>query len=147
MPGVPGGIIVLLAVCAISVLTINWFGVALLIIAIAFFVLEAKFAPHGVLAAAGVAAMIAGSLLVIEGPPEMRIPMSTAVGIALPFAVIAVFLSSLVLRTRKEKPITGTAAMQSEIGTAVTALSPSGKVFVRGEYWNAVSATPVTPGT
>jgi membrane-bound serine protease (ClpP class) len=42
--------------------------------------------------------------------------------------------------------MTGMAAMQSTIGVALTALSPTGKVFVRGEYWNAVSTTPVAPG-
>jgi membrane-bound serine protease (ClpP class) len=67
--------------------------------------------------------------------------------VALPFAAIAIFLVSLVVRARAQKVMTGTAAMQNTIGVALTALSPQGKVFVRGEYWNAVSATPITPGT
>ena len=43
--------------------------------------------------------------------------------------------------------MTGAAGMQNTIGVALTALSPQGKVFVRGEYWDAISATPIAPGT
>jgi membrane-bound serine protease (ClpP class) len=146
-PGVAGGIMVVLALSAISVLPINWAGIALLLLSFAFFVLEAKFASHGILAAGGVAAMIIGSLLLVNGPPEMKIRISTALTVALPFAAIAVFLVSLIVRARARTVETGMAAMQSAIGVALTALSPRGKVFVHGEYWDAVSATPVAPGT
>jgi membrane-bound serine protease (ClpP class) len=146
-PGVAGGILVVLALSAISVLPINWAGIALLVLSFAFFVLEAKFVSHGILAAGGVAAMIVGSLLLVNGPPEMQIRMSTALSVALPFAGITVFLLSLVVRARAQKVVTGIAAMQSAIGVALTDLAPRGKVFVHGEYWDAVSATPVAPGT
>jgi membrane-bound serine protease (ClpP class) len=145
-PGVAGGILVVLALSAISVLPINWAGIALLVLSFAFFVLEAKFVSHGILAAGGVAAMIMGSLLLVNGPPEMKIRMSTALSVALPFAGIAVFLVSLVVHARAQKVSTGSAAMQSAIGVALTALAPRGKVFVHGEYWDAVSATPVAAG-
>ena len=145
-PGVVGGILVVLALSAISVLPINWAAVVLLLLAFSFFVLEAKFASHGILAAGGVAAMIMGALLLINGPPEMQIRMSTALTVALPFAAIAVFLVSLVVRARAQKVMTGITAMQNAAGVALTAISPHGKVLVRGEYWDAVSATPVAPG-
>jgi membrane-bound serine protease (ClpP class) len=90
--------------------------------------------------------MIMGSLLLVNGPPEMKIRMSTALSVALPFAGIAVFLVSLVVHARAQKVSTGSAAMQSAIGVALTALAPRGKVFVHGEYWDAVSATPVAAG-
>ena len=137
----------LLGLSALSVLPINWAGAALLLLSFAFFVLEAKFASHGILAAGAVAAMIVGSLLLINGPPEMKIRISTALTVALPFAAIAIFLVSLVVRARAQKVMTGAAGMQNTIGVALTALSPQGKVFVRGEYWDAISATPIAPGT
>ena len=90
--------------------------------------------------------MILGSLLLINGPPEMRIRLSTALIVALPFAAITLFLVSLVVRTRAQKVMTGMGVMQNTTGVAVTALSPTGRVLVRGENWNAVSATPVAPG-
>ena len=91
--------------------------------------------------------MILGSLLLINGPPEMRIRLSTALTVALPFAAITLFLVSLIVRARNQKVMTGMGAMQNMTGVAVTALSPTGQVLVRGEYWNAVSGTPVAPGT
>jgi membrane-bound serine protease (ClpP class) len=145
-PGVAGGILLSLGLSALSVLPIDWTGAALLLLSFAFFVLEAKVASHGILGTGGAVAMILGSLLLINGPPEMRIRVSTALTVALPFAAITLFLVSLVGRARAQKVMTGMAAMQSTIGVALTALSPTGKVFVRGEYWNAVSTTPVAPG-
>lgn len=145
-PGVLGGILLLLGLSALSVLPINWVGVALLLLSFTFFVLETKFASHGVLGIGGAVALVLGSLLLINGPPAMRIHLSTALTVALPFAAISLFLVSLVIRARAQKVMTGTAAMQNTIGIALTALSPAGKVLIRGEYWNAVSATPIAPG-
>jgi membrane-bound serine protease (ClpP class) len=145
-PGVAGGILLLLGLSALSVLPINWTGAALLLLSFAFFVLEIKFASHGILGIGGVVAMILGSLLLINGPPEMRIRVSTAFTVSLPFAAITLFLVSLVVRARAQKVMTGMTAMQNMVGVAITVLSPAGQVLVRGEYWNAVSATPVAPG-
>jgi membrane-bound serine protease (ClpP class) len=145
-PGVAGGILALLGLSALSVLPINWAGVALLLLAIALFILEAKFASHGVLGAGGTAAMILGALLLIEGPPAIRIRLSTAVAVALPFALITMFLVSLVIKARRNKVVTGEEGLLDQIGEARTPLTPRGKVFVRGEYWDAESSTPVQPG-
>jgi membrane-bound serine protease (ClpP class) len=146
-PGVAGGILLLLGLSALSVLPISWTGAALLLLSFAFFVLEIKFASHGVLGIGGVVAMILGSLFLIKGPPEMRIRVSTAFTVALPFAVVILFLVSLAVRARAQKVMMGMTAIENTVGVALTALSPRGKVLVRGEYWNAVSATPVAPGT
>jgi membrane-bound serine protease (ClpP class) len=147
VPGVAGAILVLLGLSALSVLPINWVGAALLLLAIALFVLEAKFASHGILAVGGTAAMILGALLLVSSPlPEMRIHLSTAVGLALPFAIITTILVSLVIRARANKVVTGAVGMLDEIGVARTALAPAGKVFVHGEYWDAVSSAPVEAG-
>jgi membrane-bound serine protease (ClpP class) len=146
-PGVAGGMLLLFGLSALSVLPISWTGAALLLLALAFFVLEAKFASHGILGTGGTVAMVLGALLLINGPPEMRIRLSTALTVALPFAAITLFLVSLVVRTRAQKVMTGMGAMQNMTGVAVTALSPTGQVLVRGEYWNAVSGTSVAPGT
>ena len=88
LPGVAGGILILLGLSALSVLPINFAGVGLLILAVTLFVLEAKFASHGILGAGGAVAMILGAVMLVEGPPEMRIHWFTAIGITLPFALI-----------------------------------------------------------
>ena len=147
VPGVLGAIMVLLGLSAFSVLPINWVGAALLILAIALFILEAKFGTHGVLAVGGAVSMFLGALLLVESPlPEMRIHPGTALGVTLPFALITMFLVTLVIRARANKVITGAAGMIDEIGVAHTPLAPAGKVFVHGEFWSAVSSTPVEAG-
>jgi len=146
-PGVVGAIFVLLGLSALSVLPINWLGAALLVLAIALFVLEAKFASHGILGTGGAVAMVLGAVLLVNSPiPEMRIHWSTAIGLTLPFAFITVLLLSLVLRARAAKVVTGSSGMMQEIAVAHTALGPEGKVFVHGEFWDAVSSTPVPAG-
>jgi membrane-bound serine protease (ClpP class) len=145
-PGVAGAILVLLGLSALSVLPISFSGVALLVLALVLFALEAKFASHGILGGGGAVAMVLGALLLVEGPPELRIRFSTAVAVTLPFAAITIFLLSLVVRARANKVLTGAAGMLGEIGVARTPLQPSGKVFVRGEYWDAESQCPVAEG-
>jgi membrane-bound serine protease (ClpP class) len=144
-PGVAGGISLLLGLSSLAVMPINWVGVALLILAVSLFVLEAKFASHGVLGTGGTVAMVLGSLLLISGPPELRIRLSTALAVSIPFALITMFLVSLAIKARRQKVVTG-GALAGEIGQARTALAPAGKVFLRGEYWDAVSSAPVEEG-
>jgi membrane-bound serine protease (ClpP class) len=146
-PGVIGAIMVLLGLSAISVLPINGLGVALLLLAFSLFGLEVKLASHGILGAGGAVAMVLGAVMLIDSPqPEMRIHWSTAISLALPFSAITVFLLSLAVRARRNKVVTGREGMIGETGAAVTELAPEGKVFVHGEYWDAVAASPVAAG-
>jgi membrane-bound serine protease (ClpP class) len=146
-PGVAGAILVLLALSALSILPINWVGVALLLLAVALFILEAKFTSHGILGIGGTLSMILGAVLLVNGPPEVRIRYSTAISVAIPFALITMFLVSIVMQARKGKVLTGITGMIGEVGIASTALAPEGQVLVRGEYWNAVSDAAISPGT
>jgi len=145
-PGVAGGLMLLLGLASLSVLPINWLGAALLVLALAMFVLEAKFHSHGILGTGGTVAMVLGALLLVNGPPAVRIHLSTALGVALPFALITMFLVSIVIRARANKVLTGTSSMIHEVGVVRTALEPQGKILVRGEYWDAVSSVPVQMG-
>ncbi len=145
-PGVVGGILLLLGLSALSVLPINWTGAALLLLAVALFILEAKFASHGVLGTGGAAAMIIGAMLLIDAPPEFRIRFSTAAAVTLPFAAITMFLLTLVLRARRNKVSTGEQGLLAEVGEARTALDPRGTVMVHGEIWTAESKAPVPAG-
>ena len=146
LPGVAGGILALLGLSGLAVLPINWGGAALLILGVAMFVLEAKFASHGILGTGGTVAMVLGALLLVNGPPELRIHLSTALAVSIPFALITMFLVSLVIKARANKALMTNGGLIDEIGEARTALAPGGKVFVHGEYWDAISATPVGAG-
>lgn len=146
-PGVIGAILALLGLSALSVLPINWLGAGLLILALALFVLEAKFTSHGILGIGGAVAMMLGAVILVNGPiPEMRIRWSTAIGLALPFSAITLLLLSLVVSARRHKVETGVEGMIGITGSAITELSPEGKVLVRGEYWDAVALRPVAAG-
>ena len=147
LPGVAGAIMALVGLAGLSLLPINWLGAGLLVLALALFVLEAKIASHGILGAGGAVEMVLGALMLVDSPlPELRIRLSTAVGLALPFAIITTFLVSLVIRARASKVITGSAGMVGALGVAHTPLRPKGKVFVHGEYWDAVATAPVEAG-
>src|SRR5581483_11684573 len=146
-PGVAGAILVLLGLSAISVLPINWLGAALLLLALVLFVLEAKFTSHGILGAGGAIAMVLGATMLIDSPlPELRIRLSTAIAVALRFAAITMLLLTLVVRARRSKVITGTDGMLGETGIVLSAVAPEGKVFIRGEYWDAISPVPIPSG-
>jgi membrane-bound serine protease (ClpP class) len=146
LPGVAGGILALLGLSSLAVLPINWAGAALLILALVLFLLEAKIASHGILGTGGTVAMVLGAVLLINGPPELRIHLTTALAVGVPFALITMFLMTLLIRSRAAKSAVGEPALINLIAQARTALAPAGTVFVHGEYWDAVSTVPVEPG-
>jgi membrane-bound serine protease (ClpP class) len=144
--GVAGAILFLLGLSSLTILPINWVGVALLLLSVTLFVLEAKFASHGVLGIGATIAMVLGAMLLINGPPEVRIHLTTAVAVAVPFAAITMFLVSIVVQARRNKVLTGASGMIGEVGITRTALEPEGQVLVRGEIWEAVASANVPAG-
>jgi membrane-bound serine protease (ClpP class) len=147
LPGVVGAILALLGLSALSVLPINWLGAALILMAFAMFLLEVKVASHGILGAGGAVALVLGAVMLVDSPvPELRIRWVTAIAVALPFSAITVFLLTIAMRARRNKVETGREGMVGQVGSAVTELAPDGKVFVHGEYWDAVAPRTVPSG-
>jgi membrane-bound serine protease (ClpP class) len=108
---------------------------------------EAKVTSYGLLAALGIGAMIFGSLILIDAPiPEMRVRLTTALGVALPFATITIFLMRLVIISHRKKSVTGNEGMIEEVGVALTDIDGEGKVRVHGEIWQASSETSIPAG-
>ena len=146
-PGIIGAISLILALFAFNMLPVNWAGAALILLAIVLFVLEATVTSHGLLAVGGIIAMIAGGLMLVEGPiPQLRVRLSTALGLAFPFAIITVVLVRLVYLSHRRKSIVGEEAMVGQVGIAKSDVHKEGKVLVRGEYWNACSERPIPAG-
>jgi membrane-bound serine protease (ClpP class) len=147
VPGVVGVIAIVLALFALNFLPTRFASLALLLVAFALFALEAKFASHGVLAIGGIVSMVIGALFLVDGPiPQMRVNIVTAMAVSIPIGVIAVFLTTLVLRARRGAIATGKEGMVALIGIARTPLGPDGKVFVHGELWNAVASNAIAEG-
>jgi len=148
-PGVIGGICLILALYAMNFLPINLAGVFLILLALAFFILEAKAPSHGVLALGGVVSMFLGAIFLIRSPLT---PGGVSVGLALagtlPFAVLAVVLMRLVLRSRRWKTATGKEELIGSQGVAVAPLpaGAEGMIRVHGELWRAESSRPVQEG-
>jgi membrane-bound serine protease (ClpP class) len=147
LPGVLGGICLLLAVFSFQILPINYVGLMLILLAIILFVLEVKVHSYGALSIGGVAALVIGSLMLINSPvPEMRPSLRFILPVALAVSLILVFLVYLVIRAHARRSVTGREGMVGEVGTARTDISPSGRVFVHGELWQAVSVEPISRG-
>ncbi|MGH9577372.1 MAG: NfeD family protein, partial [Terriglobales bacterium] len=146
-PGVIGLICILLALFAFNILPTRFASFALIVAAFVLFALEAKLTSYGVLGAGGVLCMVLGALMLVDAPiPEMRIRLWTALAVAVPFGVIAVFLMTLALRAQMAKVQVGTETLVGVVGVARTPLSPKGKVLVQGELWDAVSTSSVERG-
>jgi membrane-bound serine protease (ClpP class) len=143
VPGALGTLCVLLGAFGLNLLPLRHTAIALVIAAIALIVLEAKFASHGILATVGIGCLVFGLATLVDGPaPELRVHLTTAIAAGVGFGSISFFLAWIALRARRNKVLTGPAAMLRQIATVVTPLAPSGQVEVRGELWQARLATP-----
>ncbi len=146
LPGVLGGISLLLAAFAFQILPLNYVGLLLILLALVLFILEVKVHSYGMLTIGGIAALIIGSLMLIKGPPMLRPGLQVVLPVALGFAAIIVFLVTLVIRAHRRRSFVGKEGMIGEIGTARTDLAPTGTVSVHGEIWEAEAVAPVRQG-
>lgn len=146
-PGVIGGVSLILALVAVQILPINIIGILLILLAIGLFVLEAKVTSYGLLGLAGAVAMVLGALFLIRSPwTGMGVSFGTAVAVTIPFALLAVFLMTMVLRSFKWKPSTGVEALVGQVGEVTEEIDGRGMVFVAGELWRAAAATRIPKG-
>jgi membrane-bound serine protease (ClpP class) len=148
-PGVIGGICAVLALYAMHILPVNFAGVLLILLALALFILEAKFTSHGVLAIGGIVSMVLGAMFLIRSPlTSGGVSLGVALAATLPFALITIFLMRLVLRSRSWKSTTGREELIGEEGIAISGLGAGaeGMIRVHGELWQAVSSRPVLDG-
>jgi membrane-bound serine protease (ClpP class) len=151
LPGVVGGIALLLALYAFSVLPVNLAGIALILFAVLLFVLEVKAASHGVLAVGGAIALLAGSLLLFSGRGEQgyRVDLSIILpAVAMTLGVVG-FLTFRTISLRRMPVRTGASGL---VGKSARVVRPFGEpdamgtVQLEGEYWDAYGAPGAAPG-
>ena len=149
VPGVVGGICLLLALLGFSLLPISFIGVLLILLALGLFIAEVKVQGFGILGFGGIIAMVFGILLLVDSPyPQLRIGLGTALAVVIPFAAIVIFLLRLVIRSHLRKVTTGEAGLIGQIGVTRTGVGPEGgTVFVNGEIWRAVSDVTIPAGS
>ena len=148
LPGIAGGICIILAFYALSTLPVNYAGVALIVFALILFLAEIKVTSHGLLAIGGTISMLLGSILLIDTPATyLRISWAVIIPAVVTTALFFLFAVGMGLRAQRRKPTTGDKGMVGERGRAVTAVGPAGgQVFVRGEYWKAAAAEDIPAG-
>ena len=147
LPGVLGGISILLFLVGSQVVPINLFAILLIAGAVALFAIEAKVTSHGVLATFGVLAMLAGALILVRSPiTGAGVSLGVALGITIPFAFLAVLIMRLAMGTFTMKQSMGRNEMVGLTGEVREAIEDTGMVFVGGELWRARSATRIPAG-
>jgi membrane-bound serine protease (ClpP class) len=147
VPGTVGVVLILLAAFALNLLPTRFAALGLILGAFALFAAEAKFATHGVMTIGGIVLLTLGGLLLVDSPiPEMQVHLMTALAVSIPLGLITAFLMTIAVKARRNKVVTGAQGMVGETGVAQTPLSPQGKVFVRGELWDAVAPTELPVG-
>jgi membrane-bound serine protease (ClpP class) len=138
LPGVVGGICLILAFFAFQTLPINYAGILLMILAVILFIAEVKVVSHGLLTIGGVISMIFGSLMLINSPdPYMRVSLVVVLTVVLGTALFFIFAVGLGLKAQRKKVTTGDKGIIGMIGVARTEIKPEGYVFIHGEIWKA----------
>jgi membrane-bound serine protease (ClpP class) len=147
IPGAVGTLLLLTALFALNLLPIRYTSVVLIIGAFVLMILEVKFPSHGILAFAGIIALIFGTLTLVNGPiPQMRVHPATAIASGLGFGIVTAILVRIAYRARHNKVMLGPQALAGAIGIAQQPIAPHGQILVHGELWQAESSTPISSG-
>jgi membrane-bound serine protease (ClpP class) len=148
LPGIIGGISLILAFFAFQSLPINWAGFLLILFGIVLLIAEVKVASHGVLTIGGVIAIVLGSMMLVSTPElPLRVSWSVIVPVVAATAGIFVFAVGAGLRAQMRRPATGAEGLLQEEGVAKTPLEPEGQVLIHGEIWRAVADAAMAEGT
>jgi membrane-bound serine protease (ClpP class) len=142
LPGIIGGISLILALFSFSVLPINYAAAALIFLAIILFLLEIKVTSYGLLGGGGVISFFIGSLMLVNDAefPFRGISIAVIIPTVIVFTGFFFLAAYMALRTHRRKVTTGEAGLRGETGTSRTAVGPEGgMVFVHGELWKATS--------
>lgn len=147
LPGVVGAIAILLALYAFSALPVRFAGVALILLGVGLLIAEIKVTSYGLLTVGGIGSLVLGSLILFRSPePALRVSLAAIATVAGFFLALTVFLLVMVARHAHHRVTTGREGLVGERAVARTPLAPEGKVFLLGEWWNAVAEVPVDAG-
>lgn len=149
VPGVVGGLSLLLAFFALQVLPVNFVGLLLMLFGLLMFALEIKVTSYGLLTIAGIISLLFGSLMLIDSPaPELQLSITLVLSVVLGFTAIAAFLVRLALASQRAAPVTGAEGLIGETGYVLEPIAPGtpGRVRAHGESWSAVAGEPIAAG-
>ena len=149
VPGVVGGLCLLLAFFAFQVLPVNYVGLLLILFGLVLLVLEMVVVSYGLLATGGIVSMVLGALMLIDSPaPELQLGLPFIVSTTVALAVIMVGLMRLVIKAQLRPAVTGPSGMINDVGRTLSPIEPggSGRVATHGEIWMATSNEAIAEG-
>ena len=149
LPGVVGAIALLVALYALHLLPVNYAGLALMLLGIAFMVAEAFLPAFGSLGIGGIIAFVLGSIMLIDDETELPgfdIPYTLIAGVAVASAAFLVFVLGMLAKIRRRAVVTGREQMIGAPGEAMEDFAGEGWARVRGEQWRVRAAGPVRRG-
>ena len=149
LPGVAGGLCLLLAFFAFQIIPINYAGLLLVLFGLVLLVLEMVTASFGLLAAGGIVGMVLGLVMLIDSPaPELQLGWSFIISTTLALAAIVAFVTRLAVRAQLRRPVTGVAGMLDASGEVLEAITVggAGRIATHGEIWAAIARQPIAQG-
>ncbi|HTZ39349.1 MAG TPA: nodulation protein NfeD [Syntrophales bacterium] len=147
LPGIIGGISLILAFFAFQTLPVNYAGVLLILFAVILFIAEIKVVSHGILTMGGVVSLILGSIMLFESPdPALRVSWSVLIPTVVTVSLFFVVVITFAVRAQMRKVLTGGEGMIGAVGETASEVFSRGKVIIRGEYWEAFSKAPIGKG-
>ena len=150
LPGVVGGLSLLLAFFAFQVLPVNYAGLLLILFGLLLFALEIKVTSFGLLTTGGIVSLLLGSMILIDSPaPEMQLSLRIVLPVVLGLAAISILLIRLGVTAQRQPAVTGEAGMIGESGVVVMAIAPGrpGRVTTHGEIWHAEASEAIPEGS
>ena len=147
LPGLAGGICLILALTAFQVLPINYTGLVLIGLGMALLIAEMFLPSFGILGVSGIAAFVLGSLFLFDTPDaELAVDRGIIFAASLAVGTFMFVVGSLAVRAWRRPVASGLEGLQGEIAEVRTPLAPQGRVWVHGEYWTAQSDEEIEVG-
>jgi membrane-bound serine protease (ClpP class) len=149
LPGVVGAIALLLALYALHLLPVNYAGLALMLLGIAFMAAEAFLPSFGALGVGGLVAFVLGSILLIDDETELPgfdIPYALIAGVAVASAGFLIVALGMLARSRRRAVVSGREHLIGAVGEALSDFEGEGWARVRGEQWKVRAGGPVRRG-
>jgi membrane-bound serine protease (ClpP class) len=147
LPGVVGGICLLLGLFALQMLPFSTTGLALMALGMAFLVAEIFVPTSGALAVGGVIAFVAGAMMLIDTDvPGFGIPLALIVGIAAVTALFVLVVVGMAVQSRRRPVVSGREELAGESGEVLADFTGEGWARVHGETWRVRSVVPLTQG-
>lgn len=150
VPGVVGGISILLAAFAFEILPVNIVGVLLLVAGFGLLIVEVFTPSFGIIGGGGIVGIVLGALFLFEEQPlptpALRVSLSMILPVAIVIGLAVIFVGRKVVQAQRQPALTGSESLVGRFATTRTPIDGEGKVFIHGEYWDARSSQAIAEG-